>query len=85
MVVGVPMDDQQIRFAARAIVAEILEVEQADLRDDAPFADFGANSVQQMEIVVELSSRFGVKYTQREEGMVTSVEEAVAITRTHIV
>jgi len=75
------MDDQVIRTTARAIVAEILELDQSELIDDAPFADFGANSVQQMEIVVELSSRFGVTYTQREEAMVTSVEEAVAVTR----
>lgn len=79
-----PMDEQQIRTTARAIVAEILEVDQTDLRDDAPFLDLGGNSVQQMEIVVELSSRFGVTYTRREEEMVTSVDEAVAITRAHV-
>ena len=77
------MDDQQIRTTAREVVAEILEVDQSELRDDLLFTDLGASSVQQMEIVVELSSRFGVKYTQREEEMVTSVEEAVAITLAH--
>ncbi|HXM55689.1 MAG TPA: acyl carrier protein [Candidatus Dormibacteraeota bacterium] len=78
------MDDEQIRTATRAIVAEVLELDQSDLRDDASFSEFGANSVQQMEIVVELSARFGVRYSMREEAMVTSVDHAVTITRAHI-
>ena len=78
------MDDEQIRTVTRAVVAEVLELDQTDLRDDVSFSEFGASSVQQMEIVVELSARFGVKYSAREEGMVTSVDHAVTITRTRI-
>jgi acyl carrier protein len=78
------MNDGEIRAATREIVAEILELDRSELRDEAPFTDFGANSVQQMEIVAALSERFGISYSLREEGIVHSIDDAVAITRPHL-
>lgn len=78
------MNDGEIRAATREIVSEILELDRSELRDEAPFTDFGANSVQEMEIVAALSERFGVSYSLREEGIVHSIDDAVAITRPHL-
>lgn len=78
------MNDGDIRAATREIVAEILELDRGELRDEVPFVDFGANSVQEMEIVAALSERFGVTFSLREEGIVHSIDDAVAITRPHL-
>lgn len=78
------MDDDQIRAVTREVVAEVLELDPGELRDVARFSELGATSVQQMEIVVVLGSRFGVKYSLDEEGQVSSIDDAVTITRGHL-
>jgi acyl carrier protein len=78
------MNDTHIRVTAREIVAEILELDGSDLSDGARFDDLGANSVQQMEIVAELSTRLGVEYSIREERLVQSVDDAVAISKARL-
>ncbi len=78
------MNDREMRAATREIVAEVLELDRSELRDETRFSDFGANSVQEMEIVAALSARFGVNYSLREEGFVHSIDDAVAVTRPHL-
>ena len=78
------MDHDQLRCAARQIVAEILELGDDEVRDDAPFSELGADSIQQMEIVAALRARFGVHFTLNEESRLGTVDDAVAITAAHL-
>lgn len=69
-----------IRNEIRDVVAEVLELEPGELTDETDFDDIGADSVQRLEVVIQLRRRFGVRYSLEEEAAINSVDDAVRIT-----
>lgn len=58
----------------RRTVARILDVEPADVTDDARFVeDLGGNSLLALEVLVELEERYGVRFTAAEAALMTSL------------
>lgn len=78
------MEDEQIRGAAREIVADVLELDGEEVDDGARFSELGADSIQQLQIIAALRSRFGIRYSLSEESRLGSVDDAVEITRAHL-
>ena len=58
----------------RRTVAQILDVQPADLTDDARFVeDLGGNSLLALEVLVALEEKYGVRFTAEEAVSLTSL------------
>ncbi|WP_410586747.1 acyl carrier protein [Amycolatopsis sp. lyj-23] len=57
---AVTADAEVIREQLRALIAEVLYCEVAEVGGDTPFADLGLDSVLIVEFVAELNSRYPV-------------------------
>ncbi|GAA3858593.1 MULTISPECIES: acyl carrier protein [Streptomyces] len=61
----------------RATVAQALDVEVADLTDDASFVDdLEVDSLMALEVVVVLEKKYGVKLPQSELKEITTLQTA---------
>jgi acyl carrier protein len=61
----------------RSTVAEILDIEPAELTDDAHFMDdLEVDSLMALEVVVALEKKYGVKFTEPELRSVVSLQQA---------
>lgn len=58
----------------RRTVAEILDVKESELTDDARFVeDLGGNSLLALEVLVVLEEKYGVTFTRAEVDSLTSL------------
>lgn len=58
----------------RRAVAQILDVEPADVTDDARFVeDLGGNSLLALEVLVMLEEKYGVRFSAAEAALLTSL------------
>jgi acyl carrier protein len=58
----------------RRTVAEVLDVDAADVTDDARFVeDLGGNSLLALEVLVVLEKKYGVTFTGEEAASLTSL------------
>lgn len=61
----------------RSTVAQILDIEPADLADDAHFMeDLSVDSLMALEVVVVLEKKYTVKFTESELRSVVSLRQA---------
>jgi acyl carrier protein len=76
------MNKQEIRRVARETVAEILELESEEVHDASDFElDLGGDSVQRLELIMALESRFGIRYPLEESSQMNSVEDIIRVTQ----
>lgn len=68
-------DTRQIDMTElRQVVCEVLELDEADVTDDAHFVDdLGVNSLMALEVMVVLEKRYHVKIAEEELKQMTSV------------
>jgi acyl carrier protein len=58
----------------RRLVAQVLDVDPADVTDDARFVeDLGGDSLQAVEVLVELERKYGVTFTKADVASLTSL------------
>ena len=68
-----PVDNEELR----AVIAEVLEVDQDEITDDADFmGDLGIDSLMALEVVVVLEKRYGVKFVESELRDIVSLRQA---------
>ncbi|MDI5962459.1 acyl carrier protein [Streptomyces sp. SL13] len=61
----------------RLTVAEVLDIEAADLTNEAHFVDdLQVDSLMALEVVVRLEKKYGVKFTESELRSVVSLQQA---------
>ncbi|MFF5428028.1 MULTISPECIES: acyl carrier protein [unclassified Streptomyces] len=66
--------------ALRALIAEVLDVDVADVTDDAHFTqDLGVDSLMALEITVRLEQEFSVKLAEEELTQLTTLKETYAL------
>lgn len=70
----------------RAIVASLLEVDDAEVADDADFYDdLGADSLEKVELVMRLEAEFGVSIDADTAARLRDVDDVVgALTRRRV-
>lgn len=67
------LDKEELRLT----VAEVLDIESADLTDEAHFMeDLQVDSLMALEVVVALEKKYGVKFTESELRSVVSLQQA---------
>lgn len=75
------MSDQSVALLdkedLRGTVADVLDVEEASVTDDALFVDdLGVDSLMALEVMVVLEKKYGVKLTEEELREVSCLQKA---------
>jgi acyl carrier protein len=73
------MENEEIFDKVKAVIVEQLNVEEADVVEDASFIDdLGADSLDIVELVMALEEQFGVSIPDEEAENIKTVGDAVA-------
>lgn len=79
------MNDDPMRSAIRAMVQEVLELEDHEVRDDGDFHDdYDCDSVRKLDLIVALEKRFGILYLPPEAEAMRTIDDAVRMTAQHV-
>ncbi len=66
------------------IVAEQLNVDKDEVTEDASFVeDLGADSLDQVELVMRLEEEFGIEIPDEDAEKITRVKEAISYIEAH--
>ena len=72
------MDREEILVKIQEITADRLGVDESDVTPDASFReDLEADSLDLVELIMELEEQFGMEIPDEEAEKITTVEEAV--------
>ena len=78
------MDREEILGKIKEIAADRLGVEEGDVTPDASFReDLEADSLDLVELIMELEEQFGMEIPDEEAEKITTVEEAVDYVMEH--
>ena len=68
----------------REVLAERLSVEESDLTEEANFQeDLGADSLDLVEMIMELEDQFGIKIPDEDAQQIQTVGQAVEYVTSH--
>ncbi len=68
----------------KSIIVEQLGVDEEQVQPDASFVDdLGADSLDQVELVMALEEEFGIEIPDEEAEKITRVKEAIAYVEAH--
>ncbi|MFJ9891646.1 phosphopantetheine-binding protein [Streptomyces sp. NPDC091287] len=74
--VATELDKEELR----GVIARVLDVDVADVTDDASFtADLGVDSLLALEVVVVLEQTYGLPFKEQELQRVTSLSSAYEV------
>ena len=78
------MDREEILNKIQEITADRLGVDESDVTSDASFReDLEADSLDLVELIMELEEQFGMEIPDEEAEKITTVEEAVDYVQEH--
>ena len=78
------MDREEILTKIQEITSDRLGVDETDVTPDASFReDLEADSLDLVELIMELEEQFGMEITDEEAEKITTVEEAVDYVQEH--
>ena len=78
------MDREEILSKIQEITADRLGVDESDVTPEASFReDLEADSLDLVELIMELEEQFGVEIPDEEAEKITTVEEAVDYVQEH--
>jgi acyl carrier protein len=78
------LDREEILNKIQEITADRLGVEESDVTPDASFReDLEADSLDLVELIMELEEQFGMEIPDEEAEKITTVEEAVDYVQEH--
>ena len=74
----------EIAEKVKAIIVEKLSVDAADVREDASFTnDLGADSVETVELMMDLEKEFNITIPEEESEKLSTVGDAIAYIEEH--
>ena len=72
------MDHEEIVSKVRAIIVDKLGIEPSEVTETANFTnDFGADSLDTVELLMEFEKVFGIKIPDEETSTIATVQDAV--------
>jgi acyl carrier protein len=78
------LDREEILTKIQEITADRLGVDESDVTPDASFReDLEADSLDLVELIMELEEQFGMEIPDEEAETITTVEEAVDYVQEH--
>lgn len=78
-------DNKEIAKRVKSIILEKLDVEEDDITDDAAFIDdLGADSLDTVEMIMELEDEFDLEIPDEVAEKLTTVGEAIKFIQEHV-
>ena len=75
----------EISEDVKAIIVEKLSVDEADVKNEASFAgDLGADSLDTVELIMELEKEFKVTIPDSDAEKISTVGDAIAYIEEHV-
>lgn len=69
----------EIESKVKAIIVDKLSVDEADVKNEASFAnDLGADSLDTVELIMEFEREFGISIPDNEAEKISTVGDAIA-------
>ena len=76
---------ENLEARVKKIVAEQLGVAEADIKNDSSFdADLGADSLDNVELVMALEEEFECEIPDEEAEKITNVQQAIDYVKNHV-
>lgn len=73
------MDNAALKEELRALIAEIIERDAAEVEDTKALRDLGVDSMQAIEIISDLERRYQIKIPESDFKRVTNLDSVTAL------
>ena len=73
----------EISAKVKEIIKKKLAVDDAEIVETATFNDLGADSLDQVELIMEFENEFGITIPEEEAGKITTVGGAIEYIENH--
>ncbi len=73
----------EISAKVKDIIKKKLAVDDAEIVETATFNDLGADSLDQVELIMEFENEFGITIPEEEAGKITTVGGAIEYIENH--
>jgi acyl carrier protein len=79
------MEDEKLFNEIRAIIAEIIEVEEEEIRGDSIFGEeLEVDSVKALEIMVEIEKKYGITVDEDRLKDIKNLNDTIALTKEYL-
>ena len=76
------MDENELYYKVRAIIADIIEVDEEDIKGDSRFReDLDVDSMKALEILVAVERKYKIKIPEERLRDIRSLNDSVALTK----
>ncbi len=76
---------QEVRSEIRRLIAEVTELDEEEIRDDAHYQDdLDVDSLMAMEVMVAVDKRFKIEVPEEEFMALSTIDETVDVVMRHI-
>jgi acyl carrier protein len=79
------MNIEEVKSRVKKVTAQVLEIKELDISDDANFSsDLGATSLQSIRLVAGFEEEFGIEMDEDKALEVQTVSDAVIFINTYL-
>ncbi len=79
------MDIEEVKIRVKKVIAQVLEMNETEIADDAHFVnDLGASSLQSIRLVAGFEEEFGIEMDEDKSLQVQTVSEAITFINAYL-
>jgi acyl carrier protein len=79
------MDKEELKNRVKKVTAEVLEIDESEIKDSANFStDLGASSLQSIRLVAGFEEEFNIEMDEDKALEIQTVSDAVSFINTYL-
>lgn len=79
------MELEEVKIRVKKVIAQVLEMKETEIADDAHFVnDLGASSLQSIRLVAGFEEEFGIEMDEDKSLQVQTVSEAITFINAYL-